>query len=310
MKAYSCPICKHEDWCWPHHATGHPCCRRIGEPHQLHYDRNGVPYFVHGDVAPIRVTRPQSMPLAPDDLRSSVYKTIWWLLGDNKLNDRHAQQLQDRGIPQTIARGLASWPDPEKRPGIIRYLAANFDHEALLGVPGIYSERGSKLLKLGGLPGLAIPVEDLQGRWLAVRLRPDDPSRGKYQWLTSAGPARGDGPGPPHVPYLAAKPGYFRAGHVRTPHVLITEGEPAQGAAAHHHPARPAGHQPPRRRVLEARRPHPGGRRGRAGAAGLGPRLAHQPSGGARPERLFRPPESARSLRFDSRMVTFPKDRR
>lgn len=292
MSAYSCPICHHDDWCWPHHASGIPCCRRIGRPEQLTYDRNGVPYYLHGEAEPVRVTRPPQMPLAPADLRSEVYRTIWWLLSKrNLLHDHHAAQLAQRGLPDELVRGagLASWPDPDQRPSIVRYLAHNFDHKALLGVPGVYSERGSKLLKLGGLPGLAIPIQDLQGRWVAVRLRPDDASRGKYQWLTSAGPARGDGPGPPHVPYLATRPKVFRAGHVRASQVAITEGEPAQGTAPRRRAARPARHLPARRRVLARLGAHPGGRGSPAGAARLGPGLAHQPSSGPRAPRLLQP---------------------
>lgn len=297
MSVYSCPVCKHDDWCWAHHGTGIPCCRRVGDPHQLTYDRNGVPYYYHGEREPVRVTRPPSMPLAPAELRDQVYRSIWYLLSQGELlTETHRAQLEQRGLPETLitGAGLASWP--ANRRGIIDYLARDFrDHQALLGVPGVYSERGSKLLKLGGLPGLAIPVQDLQGRWVAIRLRPDDASRGKYQWLTSAGPGRGDGPGPPHVPYLACRPHAFRAGNVRAPQVLITEGEPAQGAAPRRRPPRPTGHLAARRRVLEGRRAHPGGGGGRARPASLGPRLAQQPAGGHRPARLLRATEIERA---------------
>lgn len=301
MSRYSCPVCKHDDWCWPHRQSGIPCCRRQGDPEQLTYDRNGVPYYIHGEIEPVRVTRPQSMPLASPELRSEVYRTIWWLLSKHDLlSPTHAAQLAQRGLPENLVHGagLATWP--ENRRGIVNYLAQRFDHQQLLGVPGLYSERGSKLLKLGGLPGLAIPVVDLQGRWVAIRLRPDDPRHGKYQWLTSAGPARGEGPGPPHVPYLASKPKTFRAGNVRTPQVLITEGEPAEGAAARRPTSRPVGHLAARGRLLALCRAHPRGGGRRARAVGLGPRLAHQPPGGAGSPRLLRTTDRPRAGGNDS----------
>lgn len=294
MSPYSCPICSHSDWCWPHHATGIPCCRRQGRPDQLTYDRHGAPYYYHGEAEPVRVTRPEAMPLAPPDLRNSVYRSLWWLLTQTQqLTPEHEAMLHHRGILEIAKRaGVASWPaDLDRRTSMARYLAHEHRHDrqSLLGVPGVYSERGSRLLRVGGSPGLAIPITDLQGRWVAVRMRPDNPGdRGKYQWLTSAGPARGDGPGPQFVPYLASRPGTFRAGHVRASSVVLTEGEPAQGAASgpgiSSRCFRAWGQQ------LEDRPPHPQRGGSHPCKNRLGSRLAHQTRGCGRPQSLLQPP--------------------
>lgn len=286
---YGCPICKHDDWCWPHHKTGAPCCRRIGTPDQLTYDRHGAPYYFHGEAEPVRVTRPPAMPLAPAALRSRVYRAIWWVLSRTTLlQPQHADQLKARGLPEELLQraGLASWPTA--RGHVVRYLAQHFPHEQLLGVPGLYSERGSKLLKLGGEPGLAIPVVDLDGQWTAIRLRPDNPSKGKYTWLTSAGPTRGDGPGPDFQPFLAMRPGHFKPGMVKTPSVVITEGEPVGCPAPCAGRPRTAGDLHPRGRQLENRPAHPASRRRYPSTPRLGSGLAHQRHCGPRPTALLR----------------------
>jgi hypothetical protein len=133
---------------------------------------------------------------APPAMRHDVYSR---LLESLDLANRHRDGLRERGLDddQIERRGYRSLEGFALRQAIGK-LKSRFDEGSLLQIPGFRRTRGE--VRFVDAEGLLIPVRDLDGKIIALKLRPDERGDGpKYLWVSSgdAGPSPGS---PPHVP--------------------------------------------------------------------------------------------------------------
>jgi hypothetical protein len=139
--------------------------------------------------------------LADADTRHRVYSDLFKHL---PLEQRHARDLKKRGLTDAEIRARQYRTLGRVRAAAIRKLVEAGLEPILPTIPGCYVETkaGRRYWTLSGMPGLIVPVRDLQTRVIALLDRPDDPEGGKYLWLTSATKGRGGAsPGAPlHFP--------------------------------------------------------------------------------------------------------------
>jgi len=209
-----CPVCNGTGWCRVDAAGCVALCRRVPDGGRGRLDRGGVAYFVHhlrpgplrvGDARP--VDRMVGSPaLTPVEVRGDVYAATLRAL---TLDATHRGNLRDRGLPDAEIgrRGYASLPPPGppwRREVLARELANRYTPEVLAGVPGFVrreSRGGRGYLTLAGSPGLLVPVRDLDGRTVALKVRRDAPGDGPRYLTVSSVRDGGPGPGAPvHVP--------------------------------------------------------------------------------------------------------------
>jgi hypothetical protein len=187
-------------------------------------DRNGGRYFLHRLAGGPHLDSPS--PLSPTgaapqraeaDTLDAVYSAF---LARLPLNTPHREDLLQRGLSEeAIERNRYKSLSVQGRPRIARELHERFG-ETLLRVPGFVVKEGDgrRYLSIRGPAGIVVPVRDLTGHIVALKVRCDAPGEGgaKYVYVSSAGHG-GPGPGSPaHVPLGTATPAEV---------VRITEGE-------------------------------------------------------------------------------------
>lgn len=224
-----CPVCGKPDWCSVRGDT--VMCRRQGGPEAVESrDRHGQPIYFHGGrpVQPVRVTRPtrRTARAGPADLHR-VYAS---LLGRLRLANHHRDQVLRRGISlEAIGRhGFRSWPEEWASRADLAAQLYREHGDVCHGVPGWYVHCGRPAL--AGGPGWVLPVWDLQGRVVALRLRSDGDQGPRYYWLSSR---RHGGPGSGLHPRLAWPGRKPRPGE-GTPVLRLVEGEPKAIVVAEH----------------------------------------------------------------------------
>lgn len=195
-------------------------CQRVEQgSYRTKTDKNGAPYYMHrldgSHPAPPAPPLPAvNVNLADDETLHQVYGA---LLGGLSLSADHRLQLRQRGLTEEEIdrRGYRTLPK-EGRSRLAKGLRERFG-DNVLRVPGFFVKEGDRgrYLTLAGSVGLLIPVRDLAGRILALRIRRDQ-GEPKYVWLSSANRG-GAGPGAKvHVPLGITTPAAI---------VRITEGE-------------------------------------------------------------------------------------
>ena len=201
-----CAGCGRHDWCQVSADGEAFACHRV--PSDLHRVNAGGDVWLHFTGSGPRAPRPRPElppppPVADVQTRDRVYRALLSVLG---LSDAHRAALSARGLtPDAIGQGgYASLPAPASRPAVLRRLRAALDGEIPADVPGLHQG------KLLGAQGLLIPARDADGRIVALKVRADDPSAGKYLWLSSARQG-GASPGAPcHVPVWTGPVGAVR----------------------------------------------------------------------------------------------------
>ncbi len=148
------------------------------------------------------------------ELRNRVYAEFLQAL---TLSDQHRSDLQRRGLIDTEidTRSYRSLTFASRREALAE-LRSEFTDTDLLSVPGFAESDGTGVSIVGPSAGLVVPVRDLSGRIVALKVRRDDgdDQRGKYG-LISGGGGRSCGI-PTHVPLGIRGP---------VSEVRITEGE-------------------------------------------------------------------------------------
>src|SRR5205823_3301553 len=101
----------------------------------------------------------------------------------------HRQALRQRALPdvEILRRGYRTMPR-DGRAALARRLVDHFGADTCARVPGLYvdTQGARRWWTLAGAAGLLIPVRDLDGRVVALKVRSDDPGDGpKYTYLTS-----------------------------------------------------------------------------------------------------------------------------
>lgn len=225
----TCPACGRGDWC-QQHESGVCMCRRGPFPGAVERrDRHGIPYWIRWGVGnrPLRVERRPSPEQAKPQVLHRIYCT---LLGNLFLAEPHRERLLARGISkEAIQRhGFRSWPaEWTERQRLASLLYREFGDDCR-GLPGWFVS-GTKPMLAGG-SGWVLPVWDLQGRVVAIRVRSDLPGGTRYYWLSSA---RRGGPGPGIYPRVAWPHRQMRQGDTAET-VRLVEGEAAAIVCAEH----------------------------------------------------------------------------
>ena len=226
-----CEICGRGDWCSRSDDGAWALCRRVDAGGKRRLDRAGSEYWLHlvGDApkGPPQVPEePRSARASADDL-DRVYGAVIRHLG---LADRHREELLRRGLDSTAIKKAGYRSLLQRgRAEIARELLARFPQDLLLSVPGLqlHSRQNGQYLSFGGPAGLLVPVRDLAGRVIALKVRRDAQDNGpKYLYISSTAYG-GPGPGAPvHVPLSAGKDGPRDA-------MRVTEGELKADVATH-----------------------------------------------------------------------------
>lgn len=151
-------------------------------------------------------TRPKPGSPTPSARRAEpqtldlVYRA---LLGALPLIPEHRRALRGRGLPDAdIGRRLYRSLPQRGRARLACALVDQFGADTCAQVPGLYVKRdGSReYWTLAGAIGLLIPVRDVQGRIVALKIRADDDMTQRYT-IASSKAYGGPSPGAPvHVP--------------------------------------------------------------------------------------------------------------
>jgi hypothetical protein len=226
-----CEICGKGDWCSRSVDRAWVVCRRVDAGGERRLDRAGAEYWLHAlgpssrpaPAVPDPPTRERACPADLDRVYSALLRHL-------RLESRHRDALGARGLDDRVieAGGYRSLPLRE-RARIAAELAGLFDEGLLLTIPGFHTREGTTktYLSFAGPAGLVVPVRDVEGRIVALKIRRDDPGDGpKYLYVSSTA-SGGPGPGAPvHVPLHNARNGSVGA-------VRLTEGELKADAATH-----------------------------------------------------------------------------
>jgi len=181
-----CPICGHPDWCLVSADGSYAVCMRVPSPLPARSASGGWVHTLGSRQRNPGCARPVS-PLRAEQIAGveRLHKVYEALLKRLRLSERHRRELGERGMSDTaIRRNAYASLLVRGRAAVCRELASRFD---LTGIPGFCLERadGGSWWTIAGRPGLLIPVRDVEGKIVALRIRPDDPVDGKYRWFSS-----------------------------------------------------------------------------------------------------------------------------
>lgn len=228
-----CPVCDHTDWCTLSADKSAALCMRIAEGAMKEVDCGSAGTgFLHiltrnrFEADKIRAKHTteddQKRPhLADETRRDQVYRI---LLANLMLSESDREKLEARGFSaEEIKLGEYRSIVPHGRAELADFVRrdSSLTSEQLLTIPGFrYSQRGEgREMVFACDAGLLVPVINVDGKIVALRVRLQDPPPGtpKYKWISSrpSGPSPGS---PLYVPPITPD-----ASHRTT--LRITEGE-------------------------------------------------------------------------------------
>ena len=222
---HRCPVCNGGSWCQVSRDADVVLCKRVAGDREK-TNRNGAVYHVHHMNGAPRWQGHEAVHVAPRMERASVavcdraYRAVLEQLALDA-GDRAA--LRARGLDDEAigANGYRSLQIRERHRLALAVINAVGEHDAA-GVPGIaWKEEGRRGWHvLAGAPGLVIPVRDLDGRVVALKVRRRDPCDGpRYLYVASAKHGGASANAALHVPVAA------RALRSTVPLLVLTEGE-------------------------------------------------------------------------------------
>ena len=223
-----CRICDKPDWCSFSADGAWALCRRLDTGAGIHkVDKTGADYWLYR-LDGHTPSRQLVIELPPQPCRSRVeradpttldrvYRALQAAL---PLSSTHRQSLRQRGLPdvEILRRGYRALPITG-RAALAKRLVGQLSADICVQVPGfcVAEQDGRRWWSLAGATGLLIPVRNLDGHIVALKVRADAPGEGpKYTTISSA---KYGGPSPGaqvHVPL---------SGYVRGDTVRLTEGE-------------------------------------------------------------------------------------
>jgi hypothetical protein len=220
-----CRICGKTDWCTTSLDGAWALCRRMDTGAGFHkVDKAGADYWLYHLDAAAPAPRPvldiPYHPMTQCADPSALDHGYRALLTALPLSSAHRQALRQRGFADTeiLRRGYRTFPRTG-RAALAKQLVERVGAATCAQIPGFYvAERdGRRWWSLAGAAGLLIPVRDLDGHIVALKVRADDPSDGpKYTTISST---KHGGPSPGaqvHVPLSSGQHGDT---------VRLTEGE-------------------------------------------------------------------------------------
>lgn len=206
-KADPCPICKHDTWCRVTADRGKVACRRESVGGTRKQYKDGSEYWLHvlrddgpsnnGHARRKRATK--AVATADADTLDRAYRL---LLDNLELSAAHRDDLRRRGLTDAAidAGRYRTLPADTSTIALamLTGLGGTYDQ-----IPGCLSTRG-RAAHIQARPGLLIPVRDVQGRIVALKVRPyNQQAGGKYQYVTSRSKKHPKAPSPgspAHVP--------------------------------------------------------------------------------------------------------------
>lgn len=235
--ARPCPVCGRKKFCSVGAYT--VVCTREAEG-ALHSGENAIGvFYVHaldGAAIAARVARGpvahhQTSARAPADVLDRAYRAA---LSRLTLADDDRAGLVARGLDAgaIAAAGYRSLPE-RGRAALARAVTEAVGVDLAPTVPGIVWREGERggYWSFAGWPGLVIPVRDIDGRVVALKIRRSGACEPweRYTWVSSTS-TNGPGPGAPvHVPAAALA----LRGRTGAQRLVITEGELKADVATH-----------------------------------------------------------------------------
>jgi uncharacterized protein DUF3854/uncharacterized protein DUF927 len=225
-----CAVCGKPSWCSRSDDGVWALCRRVGTDGIHRVDSAGMDYWLHrlGDSPappPVVPDEPRAERAAAEDL-DRVYRAV---LAQLSLSPAHRSALAARGLDaEAIASGMYRTLPPRGRAELSRAVLERFPERLVLSVPGFHRQDNGRgaYVTFGGAQGLLVPVLDVEGRVVALKVRVDkaDDDGPRYFYVSSTGHG-GPGPGAPvHVPARASADGAIDDdGSLAV--VRVTEGE-------------------------------------------------------------------------------------
>lgn len=182
-----CPICGEHKFCSVTRDGARAWCTQIESREPREYGL-GVAWLhwinpsarpLRSDLAKVALARQQG----PIEIRHAVYSA---LLATLALNPEHSENLRSRGLSKrTIALNEYRSLPLAGRGESAKKIAAQFSDADIAQVPGFY--RGEYGWRLGGSPGMLVPVRDVAGCIEALKIRVDGaPEGGRYRYLSSS----------------------------------------------------------------------------------------------------------------------------
>ncbi len=236
-----CKICGRPDWCSTSSDGIWAVCRRVDTGEGLHrIDKSGGDYWLYrmggadsetsndlledGYLEIVQHGPPEPARADPNIL-NDVYQALLQAL---PLSPEHREALNKRGLndEEIKFRGYKSLAGPG-RSKLAKNLVNKFGADVCKKVPGFFIKQGERKAywTLAGSSGIVIPLRDVHGRIVALKVRADKPGNGpKYSYITSSGRmgAVQDGPSPMPTVHL---PVHKSSSHQKNVRVRLTEGE-------------------------------------------------------------------------------------
>lgn len=223
-RANPCPTCGRYGWCTVTRDGGSNNCRHVMTGGRMRLDRDGTEFAVHVIGSDFREryqnagpTHTSNAPRAGVDTLDASYCA---LLSNLVLSNDHTAALVARGLSvETIRRNAYRTMPLEGRSRVAASVVERIGESDAAGIPGLYvrEDSGRTWWTLAGSPGLLVPVRDLEGRIVALKVRRDDATDGgpRYLFLSSS---KHGGPG-------AANAVHVPLGSRDRAAVRVTEGE-------------------------------------------------------------------------------------
>src|ERR687897_3280442 len=199
-----CHVCGKPDWCSVSSDGKKAICRRMhngtGEPK---VDTSGQEYWLyelngHRELISSEEVWPQAGEITEKADPQTLDQVYGTLLDQLALSHAHRQDLHRRGLTEACIKRSGYRTLPLKgREELARSLVEHFGGEVCSRVPGLYKKEAGRF-SIAGSAGMLVPVRDIEGRIVALKIRADEGS--KYTYLSST---KYGGPGPGsqvHVP--------------------------------------------------------------------------------------------------------------
>lgn len=226
-----CPVCEQGSWCQVARDGMTVLCKRIGNGARPKVNRDGVDFYAHHlGATPFRaapVAPVVTVQRAPAEVLDAAYRAA---LAGLRLEDVDRAALLCRGLDDGAinANGYATLPERERARIARAVVDAVGDHLAP-GVPGMVwrtGDEGRGWWSFSGWGGLLIPVRDVEGRTVALKVRRRTPGDGPRYLCVTSRASGGPSPGSPvHFPRAALS--------MRGRPLIVTEGELKADVSTH-----------------------------------------------------------------------------
>src|SRR5215212_3012994 len=202
-----CHVCGKSDWCSVSADGKKAICRRKDDGTGVRRtDKSGQDYWLyelngHRELILSEEILQQDGEVPEKADPQTLDQVYGALLDQLALSHAHRQELHRRGLTEaSIKRSGYRTLTLKGREELARPLVEHFGSELCSQVPGLYENEAGRW-SVAGTAGMLVPVRDIEGRIVALKIRADEAGEGsKYTYLSSA---KHGGPGPGsqvHVP--------------------------------------------------------------------------------------------------------------